>query len=93
MQVRDNTSDRSRHGHTKYKSGIWLCSKFNAKMMGQNRRTALGSLGVGLQLSRLMLRIFGGDLIVTNNNVNEGGVCTALLRISYNDTQVITREL
>lgn len=62
-------------------------------MMGQNRRTALGSLGVGLQLSRLMLRIFGGDLIVTNNNVNEGGVCTALLRISYNDTQVITREL
>ena len=53
----------------------------------------LGSLGVGLQMSRLMLRIFGGDLIVTNNNDNEGGGCTALLRISYDDTQVITREL
>jgi len=29
VQVPDNTSDRLWHGHTKYKSGIWLCSKFN----------------------------------------------------------------
>jgi len=51
-------------------------------------RQPLGSLGVGLPLSRLMLRIFGGDLIVTNNRDNKGGGCTALLRISYDDTHI-----
>lgn len=51
-------------------------------------RQPLGSLGVGLPLSRLMLRIFGGDLIVTNNHDNKGGGCTALLRISYDDTHI-----
>jgi pyruvate dehydrogenase kinase 2/3/4 len=51
-------------------------------------RQPLGSLGVGLPLSRLMLRIFGGDLIVTNNTDREGGGCKALLRINYDDTHI-----
>lgn len=48
----------------------------------------LGSLGVGLPLSRLMLRVFGGELDLSNhgkeNNIDSG--CTATLRISYDDS-------
>jgi pyruvate dehydrogenase kinase 2/3/4 len=55
-------------------------------------RQPLGSLGVGLPLSRLMLRVFGGDLDLSNNNcIGEGGIgggCTATLTISYDDTHV-----
>lgn len=51
-------------------------------------RPPLGSLGVGLPLSRLMMRVFGGDLVVANRDrgrdVDSG--CTATLRISYDDT-------
>ncbi len=55
-------------------------------------RQSLGSLGVGLPLSRLMMRVFGGDLDVSNTKcVGEGGIgggCTATLTISYDDTHV-----
>mmetsp|Transcript_21149 Transcript_21149/g.38814 ORF Transcript_21149/g.38814 Transcript_21149/m.38814 type:complete len:404 (-) Transcript_21149:91-1302(-) len=51
-------------------------------------RQPLGSLGVGLPLSRLMLRAFGGDLVVSNHeegrDIDSG--CTATLRINYDDT-------
>ena len=51
-------------------------------------RQPLGSLGVGLPLSRLMLRVFGGDLDLTNHervgNISSG--CTATLRINYDNT-------
>ncbi len=59
-------------------------------------RQPLGSLGVGLPLSRLMMRAFGGDLDISNNNdIGEegegggiGGGCTATLTISYDDTHI-----
>jgi pyruvate dehydrogenase kinase 2/3/4 len=57
-------------------------------------RQPLGSLGVGLPLSRLMLRVFGGDLDISNNINGEdgecgiGGGCTATLTISYDDTHI-----
>ena len=59
-------------------------------------RQPLGSLGVGLPLSRLMMRAFGGDLDISNNNDNGeevegggiGGGCTATLTISYDDTHI-----
>lgn len=47
-------------------------------------RQPLGSLGVGLPLSRLMMRVFGGDLRLTNNG-NSGQGCTATLKVSYDD--------
>ena len=51
-------------------------------------RQPLGSLGVGLPLSRLMLRVFGGDVDLSNhskeNNIDSG--CTATLLINYDDT-------
>jgi pyruvate dehydrogenase kinase 2/3/4 len=46
-------------------------------------RQPLGSLGVGLPLSNLMLKCFGGDLSLTNNESISG--CTATLKVSYND--------
>jgi len=53
-------------------------------------RQPLGSLGVGLPLSRLMMRVFGGDLDLANHNKEEGdGIdsgCTATLLINYDDT-------
>lgn len=64
-------------------------------------RQPLGSLGVGLTLSRLMLRAFGGDLTLSNNRQhqhqhsnNEAGVmsgilgsgCTATLMINCDDS-------
>ena len=55
-------------------------------------RQPLGSLGVGLPLSRLMMRVFGGDLELSNNDgEGEGGIgdgCTATLTISYDDTHI-----
>ncbi len=51
-------------------------------------RQPLGSLGVGLTLSRLMLRVFGGDLDVSNNDGIVGNGCTATLFINYDDTHV-----
>ncbi|KAL3777602.1 hypothetical protein ACHAW5_007492 [Stephanodiscus triporus] len=53
-------------------------------------RQPLGSLGVGLPLSRLMLRVFGGNLDVSNND-GEGDAssgCTATLMISYDDSHI-----
>lgn len=61
-------------------------------------RQPLGSLGVGLPLSRLMMRVFGGDVELANR---DGGVtshgdskldsgCTATLKISYDDNFVAT---
>jgi len=47
-------------------------------------RQPLGSLGVGLPLSRLMMRVFGGDLGLTNNG-DSGQGCTATLKVSYDD--------
>jgi hypothetical protein len=55
-------------------------------------------LGVGLPLSRLMMRVFGGDVELANR---DGGVtshgdskldsgCTAALKISYDDNFVAT---
>lgn len=64
-------------------------------------RQPLGSLGVGLTMSRLMLRAFGGDLTLSNNRQhqhqhsnNEAGVmrgilgsgCTATLMINCDDS-------
>ncbi len=46
-------------------------------------RQPLGSLGVGLSLSNLMMKCFGGSVSL-NNNQNEQG-CTATLRVNYND--------
>ena len=46
-------------------------------------RQPLGSLGVGLPLSNLMMKCFGGSVSL-NNNQNEPG-CTAILRVNYND--------
>ena len=46
-------------------------------------REPLGSLGVGLPMSRMMLRVFGGDLDLVNRD--EGG-CTATMKILYDDT-------
>ena len=46
-------------------------------------RDPLGSLGVGLTISRLMLRVFGGDLELTQNN-DHG--CIATMKILYDDT-------
>lgn len=50
-------------------------------------REPLGSLGVGLPISRMMLRVFGGDLDLVNRE--EGG-CTATMKILYDDS--ITTE-
>ena len=47
-------------------------------------RQPLGSLGVGLPLSRMMMRVFGGNLDLTNNNTYGSG-CTAVLKISYDE--------
>ena len=47
-------------------------------------RQPLGSLGVGLSLSKLMLKCFGGDLRLTNNENHQSG-CTAELKVSYNN--------
>lgn len=47
-------------------------------------RQPLGSLGVGLSLSNLMMKCFGGDLSLTNNENHQKG-CTAELRVSYNN--------
>ena len=51
-------------------------------------RQPLGSLGVGLPLSTLMMRVFGGDLSLSNhergNDFDSG--CTATLLINYDDT-------
>jgi pyruvate dehydrogenase kinase 2/3/4 len=49
-------------------------------------RQPLASLGVGLTLSRLMLRAFGGDLYISNNGGIIGNGCTATLFINYDDT-------
>ncbi|KAL9180188.1 hypothetical protein ACHAXT_008158 [Thalassiosira profunda] len=51
-------------------------------------RQPLGSLGVGLPLSRLMLRVFGGELDLSNHekssSIDSG--CTATMRINYDDS-------
>jgi len=51
-------------------------------------RQPLGSLGVGLPLSKLMMRVFGGDLVLSNRerrgDMDSG--CTATLKINYDDT-------
>lgn len=50
-------------------------------------RQPLGSLGVGLTISRLMMRVFGGDLHVSNekqSGIDSG--CTATLIINCDDT-------
>ena len=52
-------------------------------------RQPLGSLGVGLTLSRLMLRVFGGDLTLSNNHQLSGALikgCTATLMINCDDS-------
>jgi pyruvate dehydrogenase kinase 2/3/4 len=49
-------------------------------------RQLLASLGVGLTLSRLMLRVFGGDLSISNNGGIIGNGCMATLFINYDDT-------
>ena len=46
-------------------------------------RQPLGSLGVGLSLSNLMMKCFGGSVSL-NNNESEPG-CTATLKVNYND--------
>jgi hypothetical protein len=48
-------------------------------------RQPLGSLGVGLTLSRLMMRAFGGDLSLSNNGGIVGNGCTAMLLIYYDE--------
>ena len=55
-------------------------------------RQPLGSLGVGLTLSRLMLRVFGGDLTLSNNHqqgMMNGALmkgCMATLMINCDDS-------
>ena len=51
-------------------------------------RQPLGSLGVGLPLSALMMRVFGGDLSLSNHERGNdfGSGCTATLLINYDDT-------
>mmetsp|Transcript_17694 Transcript_17694/g.38227 ORF Transcript_17694/g.38227 Transcript_17694/m.38227 type:complete len:435 (-) Transcript_17694:2258-3562(-) len=51
-------------------------------------RQPLGSLGVGLPLSRLMLRAFGGDLDLSNHEKGSGvdSGCTATLTVNCDDT-------
>ena len=51
-------------------------------------REPLGSLGVGLPISRMMLRVFGGDLDLVNRDDNSG--CNATIQILYDDS--ITAE-
>eukprot|EP00984_Skeletonema_dohrnii_P012953 scaffold5311_cov124-Skeletonema_dohrnii-CCMP3373.AAC.5 len=46
-------------------------------------RQPLGSLGVGLSLSNLMMKCFGGSVSLSNNQSKSG--CTATLRVNYND--------
>ena len=46
-------------------------------------RQPLGSLGVGLSLSNLMMKCFGGDISLDNNHIEPG--CTATLRVNYSD--------
>ena len=45
-------------------------------------RQPLSSLGVGLTLSRLMMRAFGGDLYLSNNGgvIGNGWTATLLIR-------------
>ncbi|KAL7481241.1 hypothetical protein ACHAW6_006914 [Cyclotella cf. meneghiniana] len=57
-------------------------------------REPLGSLGVGLPISRMMLRVFGGDLYLVNREsgvrISEHEVlasgCTATMKILYDDS-------
>ena len=52
-------------------------------------RQPLGSLGVGLPLSLLMMRVFGGDLDLSNHDKEGDGIdsgCTATLLVNYDDT-------
>ena len=51
-------------------------------------REPLGSLGVGLPMSRMMLRVFGGDLDLVNRSDTSG--CTATMKILCDDS--ITAE-
>jgi pyruvate dehydrogenase kinase 2/3/4 len=46
-------------------------------------RQPLGSLGVGLSLSNLMMKCFGGSISLNNNHRQPG--CTATLKLNYND--------
>jgi len=50
-------------------------------------RQPLSSLGVGLPLSRLMMRVFGGDIYLTNHGKRTGidSGCTATLQINYDE--------
>ena len=46
-------------------------------------RQPLGSLGVGLSLSNLMMKCLGGSISLDNNHSEPG--CTATLRVNYSD--------
>ena len=63
-------------------------SRINEQRSYAAVRQPLGSLGVGLPLSRLMMRIFGGDLTLSNHERNasmESG-CTATLELCCDDS-------
>ena len=54
-------------------------------------RQPLGSLGVGLTISRLMMKVFGGDLHLSNHEKARTGIdsgCTATLMINCDDTYI-----
>lgn len=50
-------------------------------------RQPLGSLGVGLPLSRMMMEMFGGDVLISNRGKGDGlaSGCTAVIKIPKDD--------
>ena len=50
-------------------------------------RQPLGSLGVGLPLSRMMMGLFGGDVLISNRAEGDGlsSGCTAIIKIPKDD--------
>ena len=53
-------------------------------------RQPLGSLGVGLPLSRMMMGMFGGDVLISNRDKGDGlaSGCTAVIKIPKDDQVV-----
>ena len=57
------------------------CDRLHKQQSYAAVRQPLSSLGVGLTLSRLMMRAFGGDLYLSNNGGVISNGCTATLLI------------
>jgi len=58
-------------------------------------RQPLGSLGVGLPLSRMMCQMFGGDLFLSNREAGGGldSGCTVIIKLIKDDTHIENSDI